>query len=563
MGIQSSNSNKISFEQYLSTKDGKNNQQGTQKIMNEVLKYMLQTVHISDFVQLSDATYCKKYIIFMADSIDKALHKINISTDPNKPHQLYFESIDNLIHNSQSTRSLNCIRLAYFYVRIFQIFGAIALSLRDDTVLIESVKSTRPGEQLHYIHGGNQHTQIGGNIEFIHDYINNDKSITTTGYFYTKYNQIPGNEVLFKNLDDNHGIFLIKSNNSSFFLYFTIKSISQFTSQFTTSISNNNRFIVTFDKIIYKSPNNNDIPIFLQIKPFQVARNFMNNTFTIDDKDLVETLNSFFYSNITKLLQNIPSTTLANPNKPINIIDRSVNESIRKYDKFDINRTIVNLRHPTKGHCIARALQLLTEKMDKTYTSQICKTSFKVSTTSNIQSKLGLVLQKDSVKDSPGLSSVEILFWDKIEENTPKLSISNTGSYTNFLKKLQILYYDRSPQKFKEFKDIKNRRNQEICSSRDSEIKISSNKINHIKNDVNKLIDRHIQHSRECIGILNKLFLIDKNAQGNTYIQIHPTLLNGGILALNTLNEMSRNTLINYYIDCEKLYINGIKSVIL
>jgi hypothetical protein len=105
------------------------------KFCDEIMKYMIERLNIADFYRLASRTECNKYVIFLANKLDTTFRGLSFAPTRGKAGKLYFQPISQLqkpTAKEKAERESLCLFLAYFYVRIFQIYGAIALTLIDD-----------------------------------------------------------------------------------------------------------------------------------------------------------------------------------------------------------------------------------------------------------------------------------------------------------------------------------------------------------------------------------------------------------------------------------------------
>jgi hypothetical protein len=109
------------------------------RFCDEIMKYMLNRLNISDFYRLASRTECSKYVIFLANKLDTTFRGLSFAPARGSAGKLYFQPIDKLKAPSakeKAERESLCLFLAYFYIRIFQIYGAIALTLLDDANVV-------------------------------------------------------------------------------------------------------------------------------------------------------------------------------------------------------------------------------------------------------------------------------------------------------------------------------------------------------------------------------------------------------------------------------------------
>lgn len=108
----------------------------TKNVLNFILREMLVRTDLIDLYSLADPEKCKNYIILSQKAIDTLLTKINL-TPLEKGSALYIQTLDGLKRLSGQdleVHKTNCNKIAFFFIRIFQTFGALTLSVMDDTL---------------------------------------------------------------------------------------------------------------------------------------------------------------------------------------------------------------------------------------------------------------------------------------------------------------------------------------------------------------------------------------------------------------------------------------------
>jgi hypothetical protein len=127
MGATQSSS-RISHETVLkSTKD-------TRVLVDEIFRFMQRELNIRDFYKLSVPSECDKYIVVMTDFLDALFSRLQLVPVKNKAGFLYFRKIDDLRKDEKikAERRAGCLLLSCFYIRILQIYGALALTVADE-----------------------------------------------------------------------------------------------------------------------------------------------------------------------------------------------------------------------------------------------------------------------------------------------------------------------------------------------------------------------------------------------------------------------------------------------
>ena len=105
-------------------------------LINKIFEYMMQKISVSDLMALSNPAQCQKYVIFKANALHNYFHELNIIPVKDKKDIIAFRKIEELTKPPDSADKIEsqrlCLSIAYFYTRIFQIYGALALTLIDD-----------------------------------------------------------------------------------------------------------------------------------------------------------------------------------------------------------------------------------------------------------------------------------------------------------------------------------------------------------------------------------------------------------------------------------------------
>lgn len=102
--------------------------------LNFILQQMFQRTDLADIYSLADPERSKRYIIVAADALESLFIKMQVY--PNKKDGvLFLQSIDGIIRamppDLRAKQREYCIELAFFFIRIFQTFGALYLSMYD------------------------------------------------------------------------------------------------------------------------------------------------------------------------------------------------------------------------------------------------------------------------------------------------------------------------------------------------------------------------------------------------------------------------------------------------
>lgn len=99
--------------------------------MNKLFQVMLERITPEDYLKLGKSQSCSAFVFLMADTIQRTFRDLRIKIGAKQDGTIYFQKMDDLKKPSAENRDL-CVFVAYFFVRMFQIFGAIAVTILDD-----------------------------------------------------------------------------------------------------------------------------------------------------------------------------------------------------------------------------------------------------------------------------------------------------------------------------------------------------------------------------------------------------------------------------------------------
>ena len=107
----------------------------TPSILQFILQEMFRRTDLADIYSLADPERCKRYIVVATDALESLFLKLNLEPRKGPDGTLYVQSIEGLVKSippeQRARQRENCTELAFFFIRIFQIFGALFLSIYD------------------------------------------------------------------------------------------------------------------------------------------------------------------------------------------------------------------------------------------------------------------------------------------------------------------------------------------------------------------------------------------------------------------------------------------------
>jgi hypothetical protein len=479
----------------------------TRGMMDVLLDYMLKEITVRDFVALSNPTECKKYVIFMANNLYKHFYELKIVPIKEKTGVIAFRPVKELVNppeGEESERQSLCLTLAYFYTRIFQIYGALALTVIDDSkFMMESGivpmygDTTQkgllpPGYRQYVSSGGNATVSTDltggsipaaslGNFNFIRSFLYEEKDESKG--FLTRYSGEGSSkgEIYFlpKIQDrDEYGRPIItdsaletKLQKGLFFIgytggkkYATLECYSKI-----EGIGGDTKFIFGKFKYYKKDGINPDTielgSDILPIKNITIQRerpNVPRSSYVYTIKGSDTTITDFFNKALSKVVIYLKGATEGTTDYSTGTSGIIISET-GTAEELRLARIVQNLtKTKPLGHCLARALQLLQTLPLKgePAVSHICKAKFfeQTTTTSSgtktTSSRSGIPEPGASLDDSPGLAALSQLFYDTVLIGSPRIIIGTTPKpgqdgksslqqYIEFMKTMGRLFGDQ------------------------------------------------------------------------------------------------------------------------
>jgi hypothetical protein len=556
----------------------------TRSIMNILLEYMLKEITVRDFLALSNPTECKKYVLFMANNLHKHFYELQISPIKDKKGIIAFRPVKDLINPPESLEKEKqslCLVLAYYYTRIFQIYGALALTLVDDAnfmsksglITTEALDTTRtgllpPGYTTYASKGGGANQTVSasslGNFNFIRSFLYNVKPDTKK--FSTKYTGRGESEgvIFFEKLPYE------RDQDGRPIIYGTMPAIHYQKGQFTIGYKGAKNYTTLdvyikregigvtdltfiFGKLKYNKKDSYEIrtidlvPTVIPSKEIIIEsqRPTTSSTYEYQIKGSNLTISEYFNSLFNKVIPYIKNLVEgAEIDTAGTTLDMESETGVT--EELRLGRIIQNLtKTKPLGHCIARAIQLLRNVplKDEPGISYICKAKFYEITsttdigTKKIMTRSGIPEPGTSLDASPGLASLSQLFYDTIIIGSPKIQIGTTRredgkpssleQYIGFMKTMARLFgddktIDNTPRTDDELqrvglKGIKNRRDRDLCTGSPENITVPSNTTLSVYEIVNQMYKIQLTHASNCGSIFKQLFEIQRDTSSGKY----------------------------------------------
>ena len=553
----------------------------TRYIMDKILEFMITELSIRDFVSISDKTQCDKYVLFKANVLYKYFDQLQIMPSIDKSGVIAFRKFDD-IRKSQDDpeeRQSLCLIIAYYYTRIFQIYGALALTLIDDmeTATKSGMFSVRTAPGFEGVPNIFRGGQRGGTLplevverledfKFLSTYLEYAKS---SGSLYTTY---PHNLIQFKHNNANRGNFIIlygKNRRKTATITITVNGYTFKLSDLRYTMSKQGRpaqysryTTTSYDEKKFQEK----ILAWTGSQPIK---------FNLENKTFIYTINTKPVSDFFDTLFNNIVPFITDLSKESDVETTELTKS--KHDKLDIKKVYDIIKVDNKvirprAHCIARALQLLqVSPLGKSF---VCDSNFEYK-------KSGLPAPGKEITSSNGISSLANLFYDTIQNKSIKIGINPTTNdkstfekYINFMKSMAKLFdtetYEeivKNPKQYIALSSIANKRDEMLCEKirkgDKGAITLDQKTADDVNNNVKALFKIQYKHAVRCGDIFNQMFNIQRDkGSDKVRIKLSNNIYKIGFPEIERINNLTRNVLVDYYSNCENEYLRGVQKII-
>lgn len=587
------------------------NSNNPRQMINSMYNIMISKITPADILKLANSKECSAYVFAMAETLDGLFKELKIQPRQDKSSGvIVFQKLEGLKKESDKVHSRDlCLKIAYFYIRIFQIFGALALTVVDDpgssVVMAAIQKGPRAipsrGFQPAFVGGDRGDTFLEYLRPFLKDVSSNSdlpEALKGTRYkIYTIDHDEDNNKLYYyidgakHNLLREYEKFYIRAKGTvykkevkSAFEREAVKSIIPFFKIENYSMDTKSGYSINYELVqkINKKINQTEyekIPdewvltkndnewwiITRKSREEYKLRNAIPYLFNKKHDIVIDEINKYYRGERPR----------EGPQRQQQFVSTSVGELgplqteyIRKTLE-SYKDTATTSQYKAINFCTARALQL----MDATKIQKPTRISPPIAISEiciqpSSQSVPSIPKSGDRLEKVPGLHALEQLYHTNIYYkdgfHVDTLPTSDE-EYAKFLQTITELFGKPTQKGVSSMAQITATDAPGICANYvGKQLQISDPKtINETINIINRMFGRQLVHTRNVIDFLRKYLLtFTPNKRTGTFeFDINPRIIMLGINELNQVGKMARQLLLNYYKDCETAYKQGIDII--
>jgi len=586
--------------------------ESSRDFINNLFNVMVTKLTPEDFLKLSKTTSCSTFVFLMADSIGKMFEDLRIRPVRGKDTGVvFFQKIDKLKQPTSETREL-CLIIAYFYVRIFQIFGALAMSVVDDPSAgaVIGALQYRPPAQAQPGVGffsraparipGARGAMIGGadaryfltvnakKFEPIRELLADPEMLQIgreapkSAFQFLEKPELyllpdRTGQNLYFNLGDTNKYLLAQLELSPALRQLdgtykiasmTLKNFKIVDSELdATGLGTVNNFIkselyqhklVSADRKIWDAENASFIETLIR-ELEKVAKHV--EQYKADPEAAAKRAAR---RRVVGVPAAVPGVV---PGVGVGAVEAGVPKALQ--NQYIIQTLKAMTGYKTTSFCVARALQLLDAKslyepkpMDAT--SGVCLAKFDSLPTSVPEAG-------KAITSIPGMRALDQLYYVSphiIRDETVFNKVE--PEYTEFLQKFAGLFgRPAATGKLSSLDTVLAKDPNCPATAVKHYLKIQDPRgIQSVLGIVKQMFGRQLTHTKQVLNFFKtKLFVFKKISDPlgggqRTWIDIHPRLLQGGIMELEKLSKEARGILVGYYSGCEELYQKGVQTAL-
>ena len=539
----------------------------TQAVINSLFIWMLNNTDIQDLLKLADQRRCKDYIFFTKRALEKFFFELQLEPKLGNQDVLYFDSVKRLTFSDEESqkgrtnlkqyRDSLCLQIAFFYVRIIQIFGALALTVIDSLpdsepqrvnfrAAIQANPMTRRAPPPGFVGGAateEDRTELG---EFYTVAKNYFTAIPATNLYVISSRSSPA---VPRDPSTTVGTLLFDPNKNKNVLYRPRADILVEASVSIEGLRVGDSYTLRIDDITVNG-SRKDTTYNLGFKVTRGGEYLYNTT--------------NFATAIATVMGNAARGAQAQPDQQRRRTEGPSDDG-GVVQGLSYTGIFKYLKEKPKAYCVARAIQLLSPTLvdsmrkDTPLKSSVCFYSPMPGIPDTVPN-YGQVI----TKHSPGLRALNQLFFDMVQGNLPKISEEVKPKYKKFTELMQVIFAPPPPSR-----DAPDQLDKVIskpfyqCETpevKDKEIFVkNAEAIRNVRQSIAALLSYQINHTAAVMQFLPKLFVLDKAGQIKG---IQPSVMKGGIPRVNQLADEARNMLSEYYKFCEGTYRLGALEIL-
>ena len=529
--------------------------------------YMAGQMNMKDMLIMAQPGKCSEMIFLTAKALQTSFKKYKINPVRGDDGFVYFQKLDDMKGRCKgeikddSTTYVVCVTIAMFYIRIFQIYGALALTILD----VDPLYYQQLGGAYLHPEGGAYHMPL--------DKIQEGGKLRTDDLLPVSF------EILRRYLSPTAADEYYKFDGTSYAIYFhknvnAFNDVAKVTMEFPRKAGQRKsprveftlRIVTSQNQIVFhlsdfkglkRSPEEKSQGMTFR-KGYGIESEYKWDGSIIPkaiEKKVIDIIkNAGGLATEESELEARGEDRLSGDEKKRVLLlgEKRVSPSLQTADLW----SMFTDRKYTKSHCVARAIQLVSSQaLEKSVPpaiySSICKEKFMSS--SGTLPGLGQPILKEK-----GLFVLHQLFYDKLQQITPIVSVETQPKYQALNKLMAQVFLNPVATKMDSITD---RSSKDYCDPKERKGRLvlvqDKGTIGKLREQVREMLLLQISHTAEVVKLLKELFVLEKGMP----VTLNPKIITGGLPSVNVIADKARDLLFNYYKTCEARYQVGVRAI--
>ena len=585
------------------------------ELLDNILLQMFKRADFVDLYALADPTKCQNYVIVGANALDDMFIKMKIYPTKKDDGTLYFQKISSLQGGLPSDikdiQKRHCKELAFFFVRIFQTFGALFLSMYDSEFPTEDPKDEAgrgrddrgrdrgllttegvfgkvairppavPATKRGWFWGG----ALSGSYVLKYDGYDTDIQAMYRDVL-NKYLHVPAENstdfrlgsrvrVPKRSLPDNgvlgsefHIVKDLKYDFSRNYIEYTLSAnliLKKAYRRGEYGRGDDYEVLLTSFKWPNETPRGADIRTLVRQNSDNTVTDIDNRSHQFDTV-VNEMFKKFIHS--TGIPASVKSAESGHSYKR-ELGMFAPHESASIPDGFKIHKMWKEMvkNPPIKAHCVARASQLLsTQALRGNFAgpafTPVCRLKFLH------QQDGSLPIPNQSIMTSSGISALSTLFFDTLHQGSPKLTADKPkwDAFKQQMKRLFELSMQPIPESTKEpleqIREIKQKTFEmcDVSGTIDKRLLVTPRLTRSLYTVTQDLMAQQQAHVQRALNLIFELF-DQTEMQTKQKLVLNRELYSQGMSRVQEISNSAITLLTEYYKGCEMTYHEGVKLI--
>jgi len=541
--------------------------------------FMSSQMNMKDFLLMVQPARCSEMIFLTAKALETSFQKYKIAPSKGKDGFVYFQKIDDFKGRcrGQMTESSTysvCVTIAMFYVRIFQIYGALSLTILDvDPLYYQQLGGAYVASQHGAFlqdggaeqHGAYVASQHGGKLR-VDDILSVDFEILRN------YVSITSDQNYYKFDGTQYPIYLNRNIDP------LSDSRAAVTLELPRRAGQRKAPSIEFNLKIEKGPNTyvfllsdfKGLERDINLLPAEIGRSIrftkgqgIGSGYTWHGLSIPNALER-------KVLDIVKNLGISDYKDGARDGDRGDGQRNKELDRQRYLAGEKGVKEPlqtaalwsiftdrkyTKSHCVARAIQLvssaaLEKSVPPQVYSSICNEKF-------LSGSGSLPGAGQSILKEKGIFVLHQLFYDTLNQVTPIVGDQTRSKYENLRKVMALVFLNNPETPINQIADkisgtyCKDSKKGKTILVRDKPLIVD------LRNQARDMLLLQISHTAQVVNLLKELFILEKGKP----VTLNPKLVEGGLPAVNAVADKARVLLVNYYGTCESKYQAGVQMI--